>query len=376
MDNKLKVLLLSDPFSAHTINWANGLSQKGIDITIFGLSDYDKSQYESGIRIINYKFPDFIKYRGDGNFSKVIYLFVLPKLKSILKENNPIILQAHSATSYGLIGALTNYKPFLISVWGSDVFNFPHKSLIHKRILTYNLSKADRIFSTSNIMASETKKYSNKNVEVIHFGVDVEKFKPSTDKFIFDKKDIVIGSIKALENKYGVLDLLEAFKILKYKLPSLPLKLLLVGRGSLENQIKEIINKYNLTGFVQVVGFIKPDEIIKYHNELDIMVAVSTEDSESFGVSVIEASSCGKPVIVSNKGGLKEVVEDNKTGLIVPSNNPKALADALEKLVTNIDLRKILGNAGRERVKKYFSKEESLNKMIRNYAEVWKEFYS
>lgn len=375
MNAKLKVLLLSDPFSAHTINWANGLYQKGVDVTVFGLSDFDQSQFQDGVNVISFKISDSIKYKSDGNFSKMVYLAALPALKKLLAKIKPVILHAHFATSYGLIGALSKHKPFLISVWGSDVFNFPNKSFLNKKIVEYNLSRANKLFSTSHFMANQTKNFTSKIVEVIPFGVDTEKFKPSSNKFLFDKNDIVIGSIKALENKYGIIDLFNSFKILKSKFPSLPLKLLLVGQGSLENKIKELIKINNLSDCVKVTGFIKPSEIHKYHNELDIMVAVSTEESETFGVSVIEASACEKPVIVSDKGGLKEVVEDNQTGIIVPADNPEILALELEKLILNPDLRRKFGKSGRERVIKYFNKDDCLNLMIKKYEEVWKEFY-
>lgn len=375
MKTKLKVLLLSDPFSAHTINWANGLNQKGLDVTVFGFSDFDQSQFDSGVKVISYKFPDYIKYKSDGNLSKTVYLSALHQVNKLLKKLNPVILHSHFASSYGLIGALTRYNPFLISVWGTDVYNFPKKSVLNKKIFQHNLLRADKIFSTSQIMAEETKKYTNKNIEVIHFGVDVEKFKPVSEKIIFNKEDIVIGSIKALENKYGIIELFNAFKTLKVKYQSLTLKLLLVGRGSLENEIKSLVKQYNLEDCVTTTGFIQPMDIVKYHNELDIMVAYSTDDSETFGVSVIEASACEKPVIVSDKGGLKEVVQDMKTGLIVPSNNPDLLATALEKLILNPDLREKLGKAGRERVINNFSKDDSLNKMIKNYEEIWARFY-
>ncbi len=375
MAAKIKVLLLSDPFSAHTINWANGLYQKGLDVTVFGLSDFDRSQYDNGIQVISHKIPERIKYQPDGSFSKIIYLSALPGLKKLLKKLEPVILHSHFATSYGLLGALSRYKPFLLSVWGTDVYNFPQKNVINRRILEYNLSRGYKLFSTSQIMANETKKYTNKNIEVIHFGVDTEKFKPIPEKSLFDKDDIVIGSIKALENKYGIIELLGAFKTLKQKYQSLPLRLLLVGRGSLENEIKNILKQDNLSDYVTITGFIPPRDIVKYHNELDIMVAYSTDDSESFGVSVIESSACAKPVVVSDKGGLPEVVKNNKTGFVVPSKNQELLVQYLEKLILNPDLRNKFGKAGRERVIKYFSKEESLNKMIRNYEEVWAQFY-
>lgn len=376
MKSKLKILLLADPFSSHTIKWANGLFKKDIDVTIFGLSNYSENQYASGIKIIASRFPDFIKYKNDGNFLKSFYLFALPNLKKIIKQSAPVILHAHSASSYGFLGALSGYNPYLISVWGNDVFNFPKKSSLHKNLIKYNLSKADKIFSTSFMMYEETKKYTNKEIEVIPFGIDLDIFKPNHKRKFFNENDIVIGTIKSLEPKYGIIDLVKAFKVVKDKFPELPLKLLLVGRGSLENKIKQLINDSNIKDSTIITGFIPYNEVVKYHNELDIMVAVSTEDSESFGVSVIEASACEKPVIVSDKGGLKKVVQNNVTGIVVSANNHLQLANELERLILNKELRISLGKAGRERVKKYYNWEENVSQMIINYQRIWEKYFA
>ncbi len=375
MNTKLKIILLSDPFSSHTIKWANGLSQKSVDVTIFGLSDYQADQYFENIRIFNVKFPSFIKHKNDGNLLKALYILTIPYLKKILKQSGPVILHAHSASSYGLLGALSSYRPFIISVWGNDVFTFPNTSVIFKKMLEYNFSKTDKIFSTSYIMAEETKRFTDKEIEVISFGIDLNKFKPSFERKLFFENDIVIGTVKSLEHKYGVFDLVRAFKIIKDKFPKLPLKLLLVGRGTIEKQIRQLVSDLGLNESTKITGFIPYTEVANYHNELDIMVNVSTEDSESFGVSVLEASACEKPVIVSNKGGLKEVVENNVTGIFVPANNQHLLAEVLEKLVLNKELRISLGKAGRERVKKYYNWDDSLNKMIKNYELIWNQYF-
>lgn len=226
------------------------------------------------------------------------------------------------------------------------------------------------------MMAKETSKYTTKKVEVIPFGIDLTRFHPTKERKFYNPEDIVIGTIKSLEKKYGIIDLVYAFKIIKNKFPELSLKLLIVGRGSLEGEIKKLVKELNLENCTTLTGFVSPNEVEKYHNELDIFVAVSTEDSESFGVSILEASACEKPVIVSDKGGLKEVVENNITGIIVPANNPLKLADAMERLIQDKELSNSLGKAGRIRVLRHYDWENSLFEMIKNYEDIWEKFYS
>ena len=84
---------------------------------------------------------------------KILYFRFLPKLKLILKRFKPDILHAHYASSYGLIGALSNYRPFIVSVWGSDIYSFPKEGLLKRKILQFVLKKSDVICSTSYAMA-------------------------------------------------------------------------------------------------------------------------------------------------------------------------------------------------------------------------------
>ena len=91
---------------------------------------------------------------------------------------------------------------------------------------------------------------------------------------------------------------------------------------------------------------------------------------KSFGVAVLEAGACGNPVIVSNVGGLPEVVKNGKAGFIVEKENPDALADVLEKLILDPDLRTEMGNNERNKDIKEFSCEESVDKMLSVYNDI------
>ena len=365
----MKILILSDPSSSHPIKWVNSPHSKGLEVFLFGLSKYDPAQYDCNIQIESLKTPDNIKARLDGSLSKVIYLFSYPRLKKIIRTFKPDILHAHSASSYSLLGALSGFHPFAISVWGTDIYNFPQKSNFLKEVLIYNLKKSDMLFSTSKIMAEETKKYTNKKVNIVPFGIDTETFKPKKTKNYFSENDIVIGTIKSVEKKYGTEYLVTAFKKVKENHPNLSLKLLIVGGGSMISHIKTLVANLGIESDVQVTGFVSYNKIPGYHRMLDIYVAVSTEDSESFGVAILEASACETPVIVSNVGGLPEVVDNNITGFIIPHSNVEVLVEKIELLLDE-DLRKKLGKAGRTRVKNFFNWDENVIQMIKNYEEI------
>ncbi len=366
----MKVLLLSDPSNTHTVKWANALAGKGIDVYLFGLSEFDPSPYNSKIKIENLNVPLSIKNRLNGDILKLIYFIKLPALRKIIKTFKPDIVHAHYAASYGFIGALAGFHPYLVSVWGIDVFIFPNVSFVHKKIVKHALAKADGITSTSNVMAAEAKKYTGKSIKVIPFGIDLNIFKPEKVDSQFSDDDIVIGTVKHLEYKYGLIYLLEAFALLVKKQPELPLKLLIVGGGSMERKLKEYAEELGISDKTVFTGAVPHNKITGYHNMMDVEVYLS--DYESFGVSVVEALACEKPVVVSNVGGLPEVVDDEKSGFIVPPKNPLKASEAIGKLVIDNNLRKQFGKAGREKVEKYYNWDDNVEEMIKVYEQLLK----
>ena len=366
----MKILFLSDASSIHTKRWVNSVVERGATVHLFSLKPVNAADYPDH----DFTFTHFNLQKRFGNFSKLNYLKVLPELKKVMKIFKPDILHAHFATSYGLLGALSGFHPFVISVWGSDVFDFPKKSFLHKSLLEYNLKKADKILSTSHVMARETKKYTGKEIEVTPFGIDTAKFSPEkADRAAltpFAEHDIVTGTIKLLEKKYGINYLIEAFSIVSKKHPGLPLKLLIVGDGSERKNLENLAKELKISEKVWFAGMADYLKVQSFHKVIDVYAALSILDSESFGVAIVEAQGCGKPVVVSDAGGLPEVVEDGKTGFVVERKNAGAAAVKLEELVMDAGLRGIMGKAGRERVLKLYDWNENVTQMMKIYNEI------
>jgi glycosyltransferase involved in cell wall biosynthesis len=347
------------------------LAERGITIILYSLSDVENIQaYEKYNNVIiehGDVSPDIFQ-KSAGALSKAIFLKTIPNIKKLISKYVPDIVHAHFATSYGIMGVLSGFHPLIISVWGNDVYLFPQRSFLHKRIIQFNLNRADYILSTSHIMAKETSRYTNKPIVVTPFGVDLSIFQKRKK----EKKnaEIVIGTVKTLEDKYGIKYLLEVFELLVRKHKNL--KLLIVGGGTKETELIKLANKLGIEKLTTFQGKVDHDQVVNYHNQIDIEVFPSIVDSESFGVSVVEASACEIPVVVSNVGGLPEVVEDGETGFVVPPKNVQMLANAIEKLLLNEELRVKMGKAGRDRVKRLYNLDNNLDQMIDVYRNIVK----
>jgi len=357
--------MLSDPASSHTSKWVNTLFDYGIDIKLFGLSNFDRNEYNEEIHIIYEDYSKSAKSKSDGDLRKIVYLKSLMKLKSIVNEFNPDIIHAHYASSYGLLGALSATKPFLVSIWGNDVYDFPYKSILHKKVFKYVLKKSDKIFSTSKIMAEEISKFTKKNIIVIPFGIDTNIFKPIAVKKIFDNDAILIGAVKSLSYKYGNEIVIKAFKIIKDKLPDKKLKLILIGDGVLRKKIEMMVAELNLSDDVKFLGKVPHKEINIYHNMIDIHIYPSVW--ESFGVSNLEAAACEKPQIATNIGGFREILRDNVDAFLVKPDSPEEVAEKTILLIENPELRIKMGRNARENVIKNFSWQSSVHMMLNQY---------
>ncbi len=362
-----KILILADINSVHTKKIIKSLLSHNFSIYLFGLSNYVMADYEPNekLKIHSMFYDDTIVKNYKSGFSKLIYLSSLKKIKKIIMTFQPDLLHAHYATSYGMLAALTGFHPYILSVWGTDVYAFPKKSLLHKNLLKFNLSKTDAILSTSKAMAIETKKYTNKNIEITPFGIDVDLFRPIQYNQNNFKNEIVLGAVKSLEHIYGIDRLIFFFKEILNRV-DIPLKLIIVGSGTKESELKQLVSHYNLENNVVFTGRILHDRIPEYLETFDIYFALSR--SESFGVSVLEASAMQIPVVVSNVGGLPEVVINEKTGIIIDPDNIESSIESIISLVKNKEKRTAMGIEGRKFVIENYTWENTIN----NYLSIYK----
>lgn len=359
-DSLKKILLLSDLNSAHTQRWAAAIAENGYCVKVVGLNPLE-------VPSLYYQHPlittDSLRStKSDGG--RLAYILAIPKLGRIISQFAPNIVHAHYATSYGLMASLTKKTTLFLTLWGDDVLIFPKKSFFHKKLLQFNLSKADQLFAASPVLSKTSKMYSEKEVKVIPFGVNTDVFYPKNQE---PEKKIVIGTVKGLEYIYGIDYLIRAFKIVKDNYQG-DVSLLIVGSGSRASDFKKLVKELCIEESVTFAG--KIDHVLTpdYHRKIDVFVALSR--SESFGVAVVEAQSCAVPAVVTDVGGLPEVIENNVSGIVVESGNVEDAASAILALVKDENLRKKMGYEGRKRVNQYFNWSNNVEEMLKVYRRV------
>jgi len=365
-DSDMKILILGDASSIHIQRWVEAVSERGHSTTIV-----------SQDRAPDWTCPAQVDLRYLPHSGKIGYFLNAIALRRILRDIRPDIMNVHYASGYGTTAGICGFTPTLLSVWGSDVYDFPNESAIKRRLLIWNLRRATRISSTSEVMARQVGRLVPELPPpyITPFGVDIKKFAPTVTDHD-QTNQIVIGTVKSLAYKYGIDLLIRAYAQLLVDPVVLDaglsnkLHLRIVGTGPDRLSLEALAVKEGVSNRVEFVGAVPHSRVPEMLQGFDVYVAASRLDSESFGVAVVEASACGVPVVVTDVDGLSEVVEQDRTGFIVPREDVDSLVSAMKSLILSAPLRKRLGQGGRASVQSRYDWDASVTKMIECYEEV------
>ena len=337
----------------HTQRWVEALYGRGIDLLLVS------QHIDTG-----WKAPPSVRLVQLPHVGTAGYFCNVPTFRRLLRKERPDLLSVHYASGYGTTAALAGFHPWLLSVWGSDVYDFPYESRLKGWLLRRNLRHADAVASTSDAMARQVLNLVGEigEVAVTPFGVDTALFKPQPESHA----GLVIGTVKTLAPKYGIDLLVRAFaRLVESRNPSdVPLSLVIVGGGEQRGELESLCTTLGIAQQVHFVGPVPHSEVPIWLNRFDIYVAVSRLDSESFGVAVLEASACGLPVVVSDVGGLPEVVVDRESGRVVPREDASALTAVLRELVNDSEQCRRLGGGGRMRVEQHYEWRQAVDRML------------
>ena len=199
-----------------------------------------------------------------------------------------------------------------------------------------------------------------KRISEIPFGVDTKLFKPLRSSSTLRKKlginanDRVVMFVGQLDRPHyfkGVPVLIEAFS--KVNRPRT--KLVIVGGGDLQGVYVNQAKNLGIKTKVIFTGSIEYNLINEYFSVASFTVLPSTDNTESYGMVLLEAQATGKAVITSNLPGVRTVVRNNEDGLLVNPNDANDLRDKMRILLDNSDLMQLLGKNGRKKIKKQYT---------------------
>ncbi|MDE6849407.1 MAG: glycosyltransferase [Ruminococcus sp.] len=263
---------------------------------------------------------------------------------------------------------LSGYKGKVIVSWHSDIVKQKKLLMFYKPLLKYLLDRADCILTATegHINGSEFLPKYRCKCRILPYGLNTEEYiNIQKTQFLKEKATnpdcIKIFFTGRLVYYKGVDVLIKAIRRVNYNC-----ELFIAGTGVLENELKEKVCKYNISDRVHFLGFLPEEQLKQAYADCDIFVLPSVERSEAFGIVQLEAMIYGKPVINTRlSSGVPYVSIHGKTGLTVQPKKHRQLAEAIELLCRNKNVRKQLGKSAHERVMTEFNEKIIIKRLYR-----------
>ncbi len=348
--------------SSYALGLSKGLKAKGHKVILLTLPKsllIERAQAEGVPVITNLRL----------NHYNPIYFFKdVQRLIKILEEEEIDVLNVHESYGFAiscLAAKLAKRKIALIRTRGT--FMSPKGHPINKYL---HNSLTDKVIVTSQFMRQKCLKHlqgKETHYLLVYGGIDVEYLMPCEPNLSFkqglgiERDAIVIGIIGRFDPVKGHRYFFEAAKEVKLKNKGIKVIFLVLGYPA-------EYTEDNLLMMAQSCGVKEETVIVKEWSDLSKMLSIidigviSSIDSEANSRSILEFMACGKPVVVTTIGVLPEIIEDNKTGFLVPPKQPEIMAEKILELVKDKEKREEMGLLARKLVEERFSQKDFVSK--------------
>lgn len=369
------------------------LREKGIEIEVIVPHDRENSlgfEEIDGIKIFRFQyfFPKSLQriaYHGgipfnlaNSFFAKAQFPFFMFSFffKTAVHWKGRDIIHAQWIPS-GLIAVLLkkiSKKPVVL--WNH---NLSYGGFFLNSITKFVLENCDFVMFNSSYTLERAKKISKmKAFDLVYPSIDEKLFRPMPKQGLRKKlgigkgKKLVFGIGRFVEKK-GFRYLIEAMALVKSK----DAVCLIVGYGPLEQELKQLAEEKGLEKKVFFMGRLVNTDVPVWMNEADLVVVPSIVDSngetETLGIVAVEAIACGKPAIVSNVGGLVDVIKDGYNGFLVNEKSPEQLAEKIDFILSKPEITAKFSANARKYCEEKFTWARAVDKTIAIYEKVAKK---
>ena len=354
-------------------NYVHSLSikliEKGHKVTIITRGNWNKTEREviDGIEIIKVRFipmyPFYIHLHGifvnkifRSLESQIDVVHVHTPLSPFIKTSLPLITTIHTSI-------LTNIRSIEVITVRSIIERIMGRFVSYPIQLKL-LERTDMLTTVSRHVAQELQEYGvNPNeVTVIGNGVDEKMFTPVQNK----TEDRYILYTGRLGYRKGLFDLIECGKYICKEYPDV--SFVIPGKGILQSKLQERVEELSLGDRFKFLGYVRKEELIRLYQSATVYVIPS--HYEGLPTTLLEAMSCGLPVVATAVSGNLEVISSGENGILIPPKSPKEMADAISMLLDDKEMRKKLGKNARETIKKRFTWDIISDNVLRCYDSI------
>lgn len=297
-------------------------------------------------------------------------------LVHLLSERHYDVVHAHFAFPVGraatnAIASLARRPKVILTVHGSDVLKIPEMGSWYYREVREALRASDLVVAVSQSIRDRVIELCpDARVECLYTGVDCDRFSrlhtgnevpwpvPCGAKVV-----LYVGNLLVTK---GLIELLEAFSLVRAKLAHEEIHLVLVGDGPLRTRLSKMSKDMGLSRYTHFMGA-QPNSVIpSIMAKCNLLVLPS--HYEGLGMVTVEAQATGLPVIATQVGGIPEVVHDGQSGILVPPRDAQKLADAIARVLSDPELSRKMSLKGREIAKSCFDLYHNAAQLLERYV--------
>ena len=346
----------------HAHEMSKQQARLGHDVTVYTANNGNEAreEFRDGYKIIRFK--NDLKLMGNSiSFRLFRELFKIRNDFDIIHAHSHLFLSTNLCALVKKMGS-----PSLVITTHGGLIGQTAPLWIHRiyipTIAKWTFKSADKIICYTNEEIAGLKELGieHNKIVVIHNGINTKIFTPSIRE---GNANQILWIGRFVPGK-GVEYLIDAFNILIKEYPNL--KLVMVGKGPLKENIEQKIRDLNLSKNIIINEFVPNSELPNIYQNSDVFVLPSI--NEGVPRTILEAMACGLPIVCTALPQLINIVEG--CGLLVPLRYPRALAEAIYRIISDKKLAQKLGETGRKKVVENYSWEDTVNKTINLYEEL------
>lgn len=349
----MKILFLASGNNVHTERWVNAMAERGHEVHLA----YCKNHAPAALR----KISDAVVLHSLPFPAPFGYLFNTGSLHGVIKKIAPDIYNAHYASGYGTLARCSKMSPLVLSVWGSDVYEYPFRRKGNLKRIRRNLEWPDQVTSTGEAMARHILTLGAKlrrEIAITPFGVKTSHFMKAESGS--EREPLIIGTVKSLKPVYGIDTLLRVFAKVSQE-SKRQLRLQIYGDGPQRGELELLAEELGIAGQVEWHGAIPNTQVPEALKEMQIFACFSRQ--ESFGVSALEAMAAGLPIVATATDGFCEILESGVEGHIGQVDDVEELSKYMLDLIQDGSKRVAMGLRGWEKVRHKYEWADSITIM-------------
>lgn len=353
-------ICFTGPKNLHTERWVTYFAQQGheVHLVIDEPVDYE-GVIVHALHLKQKKSPQYFLKKFFG-------------LRRVLRQIQPDVLHTHYITGEGYVSALAGFHPYVVSIWGNDIYLRPHQGLDERLFTQFVLKRADLITADSQdqIDAAVDLGADRRKGAVIQWGVDLKTFRPDASSEVRTRLGIgdapIIISQRKFTPLYNIDIIVQAFRDLLQEIPDA--RMIITGGGANEEDIKALVQQLDLSPYIHFTGYVPYNDLPLYIAAADVSVSVPSSDGTA--MTLLEAMACGVSLIVSDLPSNREWIEDGVNGIIVPVRDQAILTREMVGLLRDYDRRRAFRNHNLKIVRDRADHEVNMQKMESIYRQL------